>query len=108
MPIFLPENYKTRRHRIKEWGRAQTGQIARQGTVEIWEHWDGSHDATVKPQAFRLRLNPRGQNLSLEIAELEAAIKENELALRSRDKEWHKRTAQRVEDAKARLVERAG
>ena len=104
--VLLPSD-KTRRHRIKEWGRAKTGQVSKQGTVEIFEHWDGSRDATVHPQSMRIRMRPT-VSLTAEVAELEAAIRENEIARRSQDAGWHRRTAARVEAAKRRLQERTG
>ena len=106
--VLLPSD-RNRKHKIKEWGRARTGQVAKQGTVEIWEHWDGSRDAVVKPQAFAMKMRPMtGVVLTAEIAELEAAIRENEIALRSGDPGWHKRSAARVNAAKRRLAERTG
>lgn len=105
--VLLPDDYKRRKHKIREWGRAKTGQISPQGTAEIWEHWDGSRDATVKPAAFRvaMKADPAG-DLSAEIAELEAAIRANEIARRSGDPGWHARTARRVMKAKERLQAR--
>ena len=99
--VYLPPD---RKHRIKEWGRARTGQVSKQGTVEVWERRDGSRDAVVKPRAFRvgLKADPAG-DMAQAIAELEAAIRENEIARKSGDEGWHKRTALRVMRAKERL-----
>ena len=107
--VLLPSDYKKRKRMVKEWGRAKTGQVAKQGTVEAWEHWDGSRDAVVKPQSMGIKMRPMtGVDLSREIAELEAAIRENEFALKSGDAGWHRRTVRRVETAKRRLAEKAG
>lgn len=103
--VLLPEGYKRSKRLIREWGRAKTGQISGQGTAEIWEHWDGSRDATVKPAAFHVRMKAEA-DLGPELAELEAAIRENEVARRSGDGGWHKRSAARVIRAKARLQEK--
>ena len=100
--VLLPSD-RHRKHKVKEWGRAKTGQISKQGTVEIWEHWDGSRDATVKPQAFRLGLKPHVDPRKL--AEMEAAIREHETALKSGDAGWQARTKRRVETAMSRLKE---
>jgi len=102
--VLLPSDFKQRKHKIKEWGRAKTGQIAKQGTVEIWEHWDGSRDATVKPKSYHLRLSPERVKPRL-IAEVEAAIREHELALKSGNSGWQQRTRQRVDAAMTALKE---
>ena len=103
--VLLPSDPK-RKRRIKEWGRATTGQVSPKGTVEIWEHWDGSRDAVVKPKAFRIAVKAE-KDLAPLIGELEAAIRENDLALRSKDRGWHRRSAARVNAARQRLQERA-
>jgi hypothetical protein len=106
--MWLPEGYKQSKRKVKEWGRAQTGRVSPRGTAEVWEHWDGSRDVTVKPKAFGVRVRSQGMDLVAELAELEAAIRENELALRSGDAGWHRRTARRVNRAKQALQVKAG
>jgi hypothetical protein len=102
---------KQGRHLKGRWGISQTGVMSREGTVEQWEHWDGSVDADVRLRPFRMRLKPENADdpkvLRL-IHELEQAIRANETALRSKDRLVHKRTAARVEDVKRRLAERVG
>jgi len=105
--VLLPSDYKRSKRLVKEWGRAKTGQISGRGTAEIWEHWDGSRDATVKPAAFHMSMRATA-DMGPELAELEAAIRENEVARRSGDGGWHKRTAARVVRAKERLQAKAG
>ena len=108
MPVFfLPSRYKDRTH-SRTWGIAKTGQISKQGTVTQTEHWNGSMDATVRPAAFGIGLHPMRPQSADSVAavlELEAAIRENETALRSSDQGWRQRTARRVEVAKRRLAE---
>lgn len=107
MPLFLPSDWKNRSH-TTEWGRARTGQVSKQGLVVQTEYLDGRKDVTVKPRAMRLAIRPQsGGHLSAVLA-FEKAVREHEMACRSADVGWRKRTAAAVELAKQRVIERQG
>lgn len=78
--VLLPSKpeRRTLKHLKNRWGVARTGQISKQGVVELWERWDGSVDAEVRPEAFRIRIGP-GVGPE-KIAELEAAVRAHEQA----------------------------
>jgi len=106
-PGFIPERHRKGVHLVAKTGIARSGQVAREGTVEQWEHWDGTMDATVRLRPFRLRLRP--QDLSRAevqrlMAEFERAVRLNEAAIRSGDRSLHRRTAATVVEVKERLV----
>jgi len=107
--VLLPSDYK-KRTRTREIGRAKTGQVSKQGLVLQTEHWDGSMDANVHPAPFHMRIKgntPDGRTVLL-VNELEKAIREHEIALKSGDVGWIRRTTAQVEGAKARLVAQQG
>jgi len=106
--VYIPERFRKGRHLKGRWGVARTGQVSKQGTVELWEHWDGSVDAVAKPAAMGIRMkaiSPSGVDSGM-FAEFEAAVREHETALRSKDSGWIGRTTQRVNRAKERLAEK--
>ena len=76
--VLLPSKHerKTARHLLKRWGVAKTGQVSPHGIVEQWERWDGSVDAEVFPQPFRIRIGPGAG--PEQVAELEAAVRAHE------------------------------
>jgi len=100
--VLLPnrDERKTRRHLRRQWGVAKTGQVSKQGTVEQWEHWDGSVDANVKLPAFRIRVHPTLTDPAAHIAALEAAVRAHE---RARGPLERARTLRVLEAAKAAL-----
>jgi len=105
--VYIPERFRKGKHLKGRWGVARTGQVSKQGTVELWERWDGSVDATVRPQTmgFRMRLKPGGVDVRA-MAEFEDAVREHETALRSKSPDWIVRTTRRVEKAKAVLAQK--
>ncbi len=108
-PAYIPEAHRKGVHLLSRDGVAQTGKVSKDGTLERWEHWDGSVDVNVHLKAFRLRLKPENGNdpkVLLLISELEQAIRANEQARASGNEEWHRQTAWKVVDVKRRLEER--
>ena len=106
---FISEEMKKGKHLKGRWGEAKTGQIAKEGTVEHWEHWDGSVDATVRLRPFRIRMKPEIANdpkvVGL-VRELELAVRAHEATLHTADLVAQRMTAMRVEDIKKQLTER--
>jgi hypothetical protein len=106
---FISEEMKKGRHLKGRWGIAQSGQIAKEGTVEHWEHWNGSVDANVRLRPFKMRLKPETANdpkvVGL-VRDLELAVRAHEATLRTTDLVAQRMTAMRVEDVRKRLTER--
>ena len=92
----------------RTWGVAETGETSPSGSVTLTEHWDGSVDATVRPQPIRMVVTngapPRARVVAA-IAELEAATREARLAKHSGSAEWSRYATKRLKNAAAQLEE---
>lgn len=107
MPVsFIPDTMRKGRHLKGRWGVAKTGQRSHNGSVEQWEHWDGSTDCEVRLAPFRIRMRPEQMNrpkVQTLMFELEQAIRLNEAG--KADPLVHRKTARIVVDVKRRLWE---
>jgi len=101
-PIWLSNKGKTR---SRTWGKAATGQVARQGTVTETEHWDDRVDVTVSPGPISMKVQsaPKPSDL-LALFEYEQAVAEWKLAKSSGDERWRRRAHHRLEQARERVT----
>ena len=108
-PMYLPEGYKKRVNAVTV-GVAKTGQVSNQGTVTQSEHWDGSMDATVKPQPVSLSMRitngaPPNPAHVHAVAHLEKALRRLKFARVSGDPKFLERAETAVAEATRELEE---
>lgn len=107
-PLFLPQGYKDRKKVVKHVGVARTGEISPTGTVTQIEHWDGSMDAVVRPKPYGVKLKSIADGSPAHLKamqELEAALRELNVADRSGNVDWQRRARKRVERAQRQAIE---
>jgi len=108
-PGYISQAMRKGRHLKGRWGQAQSGQVAPEGTVEQWEHWDGTLDANVRLRSFQIGVPMGGRRSPAEtmklIQELEKVIRLNTVAKSRGDRRRQLETTLQAEDLKRRLVE---
>ena len=62
--VYLPSGYK-RSNVTRTEGRAETGEVSRQGLVSHTEEWDGRVSANVQRSAIRYVRDPDGNVVEL-------------------------------------------
>ena len=108
MPVYLKQGYK-QSTRDRTEGIASTGEVSPNGTVTHTDHWDGRVDATVKPQAYGMRLTPISDAppnpAHVEaVAALQEAAEQIKYARAANDPAWIRRASHQYNQAKDRVL----